>query len=167
MTRGDVSIEIKLSRLPSEVSPLCELEPRLTIAGVVTGPDGQPVPDLYVRAARIDYFTVSSRERERLADDGTITAADGTFSLSVLDEITYWILVDSASCEGGIGLTLGSYDSVTGFTTLGSYDRGDSTHVVVQGEDVTGIHVRLAAREYGYHLRDRQRCGSSDQTPGQ
>ena len=163
---SDVSIDVKLSRLPSEVSPLCELAPRITIEGMVTDPDDQPVPDLYVRGFRFNYFTLSADERKKPAEDATVTGDDGRFTLSVLDEYTYWILVNSATCEGGRGKLLGAYDSVTGFTHGGTNRYGESTHVVVQGEDVTGIHVPLAAREYDIHLQDRQRCSSSGQPPG-
>ena len=161
---SEISFEVKLPRLPSEVSPLCELPPRLTISGVVTGPDGQPVPDIYLATARIDLSTTTARERFRLADDATVTADDGTFSFKVLDEITYWIQVESATCEGRSGLVLGWYDAVAGFARLGSL--AETGHVVVDGKSVTGIHVRLPEWEYSRHTRERQRCAPSDSESG-
>ena len=162
---GEVSIDIKLPRLPSEVSPLCKLESRVAIEGVVTGPDGQPVPDIYLQASLTDFSPATSREYERYPIDIAITDDDGTFKLHVLDDRTYRIDVRSGRCEEEPISILGSYDSVAGFTR--QLAPGESTHIAIEGEDVTGIHVRLPAWEYGIHLQERQKCRPSGSDSGE
>lgn len=163
MEGGDVSVDVRLPSLPPEVSPLCELEPRRAISGVVTGPDGHPTRGLWVSASPIDRSTRRDWPRGVVPGDSTTTAEDGTFSLSVLDSITFWIQFASLGCEGADPLFFGIYDSVTGVTDWDASQR-ESTHVVVDGEDVTDIHVRLPEEaflpEMGYdeHLRRVQQC---------
>ena len=103
---------------------------RRAISGVVLGPDGEPIqsPLLFVNAI---YTNGAGSEGVSVQSDGgfTVRPPDSTYRLSV-----------SMVCPGSSG-DLGWYEEQSGFTA----DETEATLVVVDGEDMNGIVIRLPA----------------------
>ena len=74
-------------------------------------------------------------DAETSADGGT--AADGSFVLAVPEDGTFAILIYLP--PRGQCTLIGRYKEDTGFTS----SRAEATEIAVQGEDVTGIQIRL------------------------
>ena len=103
---------------------------RRAISGVVLGPDGEPIqsPLLFVNAI---YTNGAGSESVSVQSDGgfTVRPPDSTYRLSV-----------SMVCPGSSG-DLGWYEEQSGFTA----DETEATVIVVTGEAVSGIVIRLPA----------------------
>jgi hypothetical protein len=89
------------------------------VSGVVTGPDGAPL-------AGIDVIASPSGL-------GTVTAADGTYTLAVLPgSDTLWFGDPTGACASG-------WYSTGGFTL----DQSAAATLDLSGADVTGIDVQM------------------------
>ena len=99
------------------------------MSGVVTYPDGTPIPGLSVTA--FDFINW-------LSPDTTVVGEDGTFSLEIPDS-TYQLNVRE-SCQ----IWLGAYD-VANDSFLEPPIWGSETvpqvHLRVDGEDISGIEI--------------------------
>ena len=105
-----------------------------SIQGTVTGPDGQPLEGVLIRAVDVKSNTLGGVEI-KYEDE---TAADGSFHIGVSDNV-YYLLIGNDDCN-----FVGAYRAV-GFTQ----SIGMRTPVEVDGADVMGIEIKLPA-----HVRD-------------
>ncbi len=122
---------IRLPTLPDEMFPeRCSHGPRITVSGVVVGPDGQPMPDIYLSG----FEPVSS-----VWPDSTFSGADGSFTLNLPENAAYRIDAGRV-CE---------HDGETIASEVGEYGiEGDvpldaDGLLVVGSEDVAGVIMRL------------------------
>ena len=126
---GVEGIVVRLPAQPSGLSDACDVGPRRTVSGVVTYPDGTPIPGLRVTA--FDFI-------DWLSPDTTVVGEDGTFRLEIPDS-TYELDVRE-SCE----IWLGAYD-VANDSFLEPPIWGSETvpqvHLRVDGEDISGIEI--------------------------
>ena len=108
---------------------------RRNVSGVVLGPDGKPVEDWRVD---IEAFPESAQGQFHLREDATAEDFNGDFT-SRLPDGTYELALVTR-CPGG-WVDLGWYGGESGFTA----SIEDATHVVVEGEDIDGLVIRLPA----------------------
>jgi len=109
---------------------------RRDVSGVVLGPDGQPVEDWRVD---IEAFPEGSQHISSLREDATSEGFSGDFT-SRLPDGTY-VLSLVTRCPGGSWVDLGWYGGENGLTSSDE----DATRVVVDGEDIEGLVIRLPA----------------------
>lgn len=122
---------IRLPSLPDEMFPeRCSYGPRVTVSGVVTGLDGRPRPNIYLTS----HDPVSG-----LWPDNAVSAADGSFTLSLPEEAAYRIGA-APVCEhrGRLTPIWGWEHGIEGDVPLD----GDGL-LVVADEDITGVVVQL------------------------
>jgi hypothetical protein len=122
---------IRLPTLPDEMFPeRCSHGPRIAVSGVVVGPDGQPLPSIYLTS----YDPVSG-----VRPDNTFSEADGSFTLNLPENAAYRIDA-SKVCE---------HDGETIESEVGEYGiEGDvplaaGGLLMVATEDVAGVIMRL------------------------
>lgn len=122
---------IRLPTLPDEMFPeRCSYGPRITVSGVVVGPDGQPLPNIYLTS----YDPVSG-----VRPDNTFSGADGSFSLSLPENAAYRLDASRVCQHDGeaIGSEVGEY-GIDGDVPLDT-----DGLLVVASEDVAGVIMRL------------------------
>ena len=105
-----------------------------SIQGTVTGPDGQPLEGVLIRAVDVKSNTLGGVEIKY--ED--VTAADGSFYIGVSDNV-YYLLIGNDDCN-----FVGAYRAVEFTQSIGM-----RTPVEVDGADVMGIEIKLPA-----HVRD-------------
>ena len=121
---------------PAFAAYRAELIPvRREVTGKVLGPDGGPVEDWRID---IEAFPAGAQRRADLREDASSERFSGDFT-SKLPDGTYTLSL-STRC-GDSWVDLGWYGGESGFTA--SY--ADVRYVVVEGEDVEGIVIRLPA----------------------
>ncbi len=124
--------EIPNTDLPSVGLPSCDgkvyAKPYYSIQGTVTGPNGEPLEDVFVYAHDVQTENYGGMP----IDDYDYTETDGSFLIRVPDE-SYYLFIGNSECN-----YVGAYDS-TGFTRY----TNEGTPVVVDGADVTGIAIIL------------------------
>ena len=106
---------------------------RRDVRGVVLGPDGKLVEGWRID---IEAFPEGAQGRFDLREDATNEVFHGDFT-SPLPDGTY-VLALVTRCPGG-WVDLGWYGGESGFTA--SYE--DAAHVVVEGENIDGLVIRL------------------------
>ena len=106
---------------------------RRDVSGVVLGPDGKPVEDWRID---IEAFPAGAQHIFSLRGDATDADYRGDFT-SRLPDGTY-VLSLVTRCPGG-WVDLGWYGGESGFTASDT----DAAHVVVEGENVDGLVIRL------------------------
>ena len=122
---------IRLPTLPDEMFPeRCSYGPRTTVSGVVVGPDGQPLPNIYLTS----YDPVSG-----VRPDNTFSGADGSFTLSLPESAAYR-LDASRVCQHD-GKTIGS--EVGEYGVEGDVPLDTDGLLVVAREDIAGVIMRL------------------------
>ena len=109
---------------------------RRDVSGVVLGPDGQPVEDWRID---IEAFPEGSQHIFSLREDATNENFGGDFT-SRLPDGTY-VLALVTRCPGGEWVDLGWYGGESGFTASDE----EAAPVVVAGEDIEGLVIRLPA----------------------
>lgn len=128
---GVDGLVIRLPSLPDELFPeQCSHGPRITVSGVVIGPDGQPMPDIYLES----YDPVSG-----VRPDNTFSGADGSFTLNLPENAAYRLDV-SRVCEHD-GETIGS--EVGEYGIEGDVPLDADGLLVVASADVAGVIMRL------------------------
>ncbi|MYK34044.1 MAG: hypothetical protein F4045_02750 [Chloroflexi bacterium] len=106
------------------------------MSGVVLGPDGKPVEDWRID---IEAFPAGSQHISGPREDATSEGFSGDFT-SRLPDGTY-VLSLVTRCPGGRWVDLGWYGGESGFTS----NDEDATRVVVDGENIEGLVIRLPA----------------------
>ncbi|MYK26938.1 MAG: carboxypeptidase regulatory-like domain-containing protein [Dehalococcoidia bacterium] len=107
---------------------------RRGVSGVVLGPDGEPVEDWMIN---IEAYPEGAQHTPGLREDSARSGGfPSAFTLRLPDG-TYVLLLE-ATCPGDLG-ALGWYGGESGFTTSSA----DATRVVVEGESIEGLVIRL------------------------
>ena len=110
--------EIPNTDLPSVGLPSCDgkvyAKPYYSIQGTVTGPNGEPLEDVFVYAHDVQTENYGGMP----IDDYDYTETDGSFLIRVPDE-SYYLFIGNNECN-----YVGAYDS-TGFTRY--TNEGDSS----------------------------------------
>lgn len=106
---------------------------RKDVGGVVLGPDGKPVEDWRID---IKAYPEGAEHTPGFREDSASEDFRGDFTLQLPDG-TYVLLLETR-CPGG-WVHLGWYGGESGFTTSDA----DPTRVVVEGESIEGLLIRL------------------------
>ncbi|MXW24735.1 MAG: helix-turn-helix transcriptional regulator [Dehalococcoidia bacterium] len=120
---------------------------RRDVSGVVLGPDGEPVEDW-----RVDIKAYPEGAQHTLVVfEDVARSYHGDFTLRLPDGA--YVLLLEATCPGGWG-QLGWYGGAGGLIT----GQEDATRVVVEGESIEGLVIRLPSLP---DEKVRQRCSSA------
>lgn len=122
---------IRLPSLPDEMFPeRCSHGPRVTVSGVVLGLDGRPRPNIYLTS----HDPISGDW-----PDNTVSAADGSFTLSLPEEAAYRIGAAPVCEHKGRFTPIWGGEHGVG----GGVDLDADGLLVVGSEDIAGVEVQL------------------------
>jgi len=124
-------LAIQLPALPDEMFPeRCSHGPRVEVSGVVIGLDGEPRPDIYLTS----YDPIAE-----VWPDNTVSAADGSFTLSLPEEAAYRIGAAAVCERRGRPRPIGGWEhAIEGDVHLDA-----DGLLLVASEDIDGVIIQL------------------------
>lgn len=122
---------IRLPSLPDEMFPeRCSYGPRVAVSGVVIGHDGQPRSNIYLTS----YDPVA-----KVQPDNTLSAPDGSFTLSLPEEAAYRIGAAPVCEHQGRSTPIWGWENGIG----GDVDFDADGLLVVASDDIGGVVIQL------------------------